>query len=365
MNLRAIPALALAAALLMGGVSASASAREPDLSCKAGVLMDADSGRLLWQRLPDEPMAIASTTKIMTALTALEQCGLDDEVTVDPAWTGVEGSSMYLAPGQTLTVEQLLYGLMLASGNDAAVALACTAAGSVEDFAALMNDAAQRLGCANTHFVNPNGLDEPGHYASARDLALITRAALADGDLRRIVSPRPYKIGERTFVNHNRLLWECEGVFGVKTGYTSAAGRTLVTACEREGVTLICVTLSDPDDWDDHRDLYDWAYDLYDRSDVLAGRAWSVPVMGGEQPEVRVTAPEGLWVLHRGGEPIRVEYRLPAFLYAEVAAGQVCGEAAAFLNGVEVARTALVCAEDVAQTQEEPSVWDKLLALLG
>lgn len=367
MNMRRSAAAVLAAALVLAcaGTASAAGTAAPELSCRTGVLMDAESGRVLWQRDPDERMLIASTTKIMTALVALERCPLDAEVTVDPSWTGVEGSSMYLAPGQTLTVEDLLYGLMLASGNDAAVALACFTAGSEEAFAALMNERAGQLGCANTHFVNANGLDDEEHYASAYDLALITRAALENQDFRRIVSTVSKTVGDSTFVNHNRLLRECDGVFGVKTGYTKAAGRTLVTACEREGTTLICVTLSDPEDWDDHQALYDWAYGLYDRSDVLQGRDWSVPVIGGIRETVRVAAPEGLFVLHRAGEPIRVEYRLPAFVYADVTAGTVCGEAVAYLNGDEAGRAALVYTENVAQAEQTPTLWERVLDLLG
>ncbi len=199
----------------------------------------------------------------MTAMVVLENMEPDELVTVDPAWTGIEGSTMYLTPGQELTAEELLYGLLLASGNDAAVALACAAAGSEAAFADIMNDKAAEIGCENTHFENASGLDGKAHHASARDLALITREALQNDLFRQIVSTKTKTVGERTFTNHNKLLTTCDGVFGVKTGYTEAAGRTLVSACRRDGVTLICVTLSDPNDWEDHRVLYDWAYDLY------------------------------------------------------------------------------------------------------
>ncbi len=150
----------------------------PELSAQAGILVDADSGAVLWERNADERRLIASTTKIMTALIALERCDPDMTVVIDPAWAGIEGSSMYLAPGQELTVRELLYGLMLASGNDAAVALACVTAGSVEAFADLMNERAAALGCENTHFTNPNGLDDDDHYSCARDLAAIAAAAI-------------------------------------------------------------------------------------------------------------------------------------------------------------------------------------------
>ena len=356
-----LAALLAASFLSLLPVRARGDDGAPAVSAKGAVLMEAETGEVLWEQNADEPMLIASTTKIMTALVALERCELDQIVTVDPAWTGVEGSSMYLKPGQTLTMRDLLYGLMLASGNDAAVALACVTAGSVEAFAELMNEKAAALGCENTHFSNANGLDAPDHYASARDLALIARGAIQRDDFRRIVSARSYTVGENIYVNHNRLLTECEGVFGVKTGYTMAAGRTLVTACEREGLTLICVTLSDPDDWEDHKALYDWAYGEYARDDVLAGLSWSVPVIGGTAEYVTVASVEGLSVFHRDGDKIEVRYELPAFVYAEVEAGDRAGQAVAYVNGRAAGRAELVYIQNVPRAPAaEPTFWQRV-----
>ena len=356
-------AAAVLAAALMGLLPIPAQgAQEPAVSAQSAVVMEADSGVVLWEKEADARHLIASTTKIMTALVVLERCEPDQVVTVDPAWTNIEGSSMYLAPGQQLTVEELLYGLMLASGNDAAVALACFTAGSVEDFAKLMNEKARELGCENTHFVNANGLDDPDHYASARDLALIARAALENEAFCRIVSCQARTVDGKTYVNHNRLLRECPGVFGVKTGYTMAAGRTLVSACQREGLTLLCVTLSDPDDWDDHKRLYDWAYGQYARDDVLAGAAWTVPVIGGTAEWVTVTPASALNVAHRSDDEIAIEYRLPAFVYADVAAGTPAGEAVAYVGGAERGRTALVFAGDVPRAEPaEPTLWQRVM----
>ena len=357
-----------AAALLLAAPigAAGAEAPAPEVSAHAALVMEAESGRTLFERSADEPMLIASTTKIMTALIVLERCDPDAEVTIDPAWTGVEGSSMYLAAGQIMTVRDLLYGLMLASGNDAAVALACITAGSVEAFAGLMNEKAQALGCANTHFANANGLDDPAHYASARDLALITREALKSDEFRQIVSTTAKTVGDNTYTNHNRLLRECEGVFGVKTGYTMAAGRTLVTACDRGGLTLICVTLSAPDDWEDHKALYDWAYGLYARDDVLAGVSWSVPVIGGVADTVQVSAQTPLSVLHRSQDEITVRYALPPFVYADVRSGTEAGQAVAYIGGIEAGRAILVYAQDVARAPaEEPTLWERVRELIG
>ena len=204
---------AILCALLVPGMCAPAFASDaPTVSAESYIVMDAGTGDVLAASCPDERMLIASTTKIMTALVVLENDDPDMTVAIHPEWTGIEGSSMYLVPGQELTVRELLYGLMLASGNDAAVALACITAGSVENFSALMNERALSLGCAGTHFSNPNGLDAEDHYSCARDLAIITREAIRNEEFCGIVSAPYYTVGDHTYSNHNRLLTECEGV---------------------------------------------------------------------------------------------------------------------------------------------------------
>lgn len=205
-------------------------------------------------------MLIASTTKIMTALVVLEQAGLDDTITVTQAHMA-EGSSMYLKPGETVRVEELLYGLLLCSGNDAALALT-ECAGGAAPFVALMNEKAAALGMAHTSFANPNGLDAEGHYSTARDMAALAAAAMDDPTFRRLCSSRCVTIGSRTMENHNRLLRQVEGCVGLKTGYTKAAGRTLVSCAERNGCRLIVVTLRDGDDWADHAALYEYGFRL-------------------------------------------------------------------------------------------------------
>jgi D-alanyl-D-alanine carboxypeptidase (penicillin-binding protein 5/6) len=343
------------------------AAEEPTVSAQSGILIEAQSGTVLWEKNADDRRLIASTTKIMTALVVLEQCeDLDEIVTIEPSWTGIEGSSMYLQAGQELTVRELLYGLLLASGNDAAVALACVTAGDVDSFAQLMNDKAQTLGCENSHFVNPNGLDDQEHYASARDLATITQAALNYESFVEIVSTESKTIGEQTYTNHNRLLRECSGVFGVKTGYTEAAGRSLVTCCEREGVTLICVTLSDPDDWVDHTALYDWAYERYTQQEVLsADSQWEIAVMGGEQDTVTVSPEKTLSVTCRQGQTVQVQLYLPSFVYAEVAAGQEAGTAVVLIDGEQAESVRLIYTQDVARCETpEPGLWQRLGAWL-
>ena len=254
----------LAALSLCLSASAAAGQSAPRISAERGVLMDADSGALLWTRQPDARGLIASTTKIMTGWLVCQEGELDRVVTVPAEAVGVEGSSLYLKEGESLTREELLLGTMLQSGNDAALALAIDAAGSEEAFVERMNEAARHLGLQNTRYANPHGLDREGNYSTARDLALLTAAALENADFRRVVSARSAVVtGDRALTNHNKLLWRCPGCVGVKTGYTRAAGRLLVSAAEREGRTLICVTANDPDDWSDHMALLDWGFGQY------------------------------------------------------------------------------------------------------
>ena len=231
-----------------------------EVSATAAVLMDAYMGQVLYEKNGDRQMLIASTTKIMTALVVLEHAAPDDVITVTPNHMA-EGSSMYLRAGETVRVEELLYGLLLCSGNDAALALT-ECAGGLTPFVALMNEKASALGMAHTSFANPNGLDADGHYSTARDMAVLAAAAVENPTFRRICSSRSVTIGQRTMENHNRLLRQVEGCVGLKTGYTRAAGRTLVSCTERDGCRLVAVTLQDGNDWADHAALYDYGFRL-------------------------------------------------------------------------------------------------------
>ncbi len=233
------------------------------LNSKSAVVLDADTGDILFSQNADERLPMASTTKIMTALVALGEGGLDREYTVKKEYTLVEGSSMYLREGEKITIRNTLYGLMLCSGNDAALAIAGEC-GGLEAFLGKMNAKAKELGLTNTHFDNPNGLTSDTHYTTASDLAKITAEALQDPVFRKIVSTASYTSGEHVMTNHNRLLKSYEGAIGVKTGFTKAAGRCLVSAAERNGRTLVAVTLNDPDDWNDHMELLDDGFSKYE-----------------------------------------------------------------------------------------------------
>ena len=232
------------------------------LSAAAAILMDADSGEILFEKDAGRCMRIASTTKIMTALVALERAKLTDTITVTASHM-VEGSSMYLKPGETVTVEELLYGLMLCSGNDAALAVT-ECAGGLEPFVALMNEKARELEMENSSFANPNGLDDENHYSTAQDMAVLAAYAAEDPTFRRICSTKTATVGGRSMTNHNKLLRQIEGCIGMKTGYTKAAGRTLVSCAERQGRRLVAVTLCDGNDWADHKTLYEMGFAAYE-----------------------------------------------------------------------------------------------------
>lgn len=338
----------LAAVLLLVQLPASQAV---DTSAAAAVLMDGDSGRVLYQSNPHERRLIASITKLMTALTALESGHrLDEVVTIDPAWVGVEGSSIYLRAGEEVRLETLLYGMLLRSGNDAATAVAGYCGGSVEAFVAEMNRQAARLGMADSQFTNPSGLNDEGHWSTAYDMALLARACLEDETLAQMVSTRSITLEGRSFVNHNKLLWQYEGCVGLKTGYTQRAGRTLVSAAEREGMTLICVTLSDPQDWKDHAALFDYGFSSFQAApQVQAGEVVGhLPVSGGLLPLCPVAAESGFTAALAPGERVETACSLDRdTLTAPVETGTRVGELVFTLEGRELGRVPLTAAQAV------------------
>lgn len=319
-------------------------------SATAAVLMDVDSGRVLYEQNADAKMLIASTTKILTALVAIEEGDLSETVQVSREAAYTEGSSMYLKEGEELTLETLLYGLLLCSGNDAAVAIAQAVSGSVEAFAKRMNAKAAELGMTNSSFANPNGLDDEEHYSTARDMARLACAAVNNETLVRIASTKSITIGGRTMTNHNKLLSWVEGCIGLKTGYTQAAGRTLVSCAERNGQRLVVVTLQDGNDWADHQSLYDYGFSAYpaERGAVLGQTVGYARVEGGEAAQVPLVAAESFaWPLAQG-ETLETQLQVDEPLTAPVTAGTSVGEAVFTVNGTEVGRIALLCGADVA-----------------
>lgn len=351
----------LSAVITMGNIGTHSYA-QPSNSAHAAVLVNAATGELLFSQNADDRMLIASTTKIMTAMVALECCSPDEKVKIIEEYTKVEGSSIYFAAGDIYTVEELLCGLLLASGNDAALALAYHCAGSVDDFAQMMNNKAASLGLFNTCFKNPHGLDAEGHYSSAADLATITCEALKNELFSEIVASKTYNINGHSYRNHNKLLWQYDGCIGVKTGYTMAAGRSLVSCAIRDGLKLVCVTLSDPDDWNDHANLYDWAFSTFEYKSLLPlNNLWRVPVISGAVDSVGVEVAVETGELIRKDAKLSYKLQLPQFIYAGVKAGEVAGRVFVYLDGEEIGEYPLVYSSDVPLAENTGmTVWERI-----
>ncbi len=325
------------------------------VSARNAVLLDAQTGRLLYEKEPDRRALIASTTKIMTALIVCEQCNVLDRMRIPKEAVGIEGSSMYLKEGEVLTLQDLLYGLMLHSGNDAAVALAIYCGGTVEGFAGLMNDKARQLGMTGTHFSNPNGLDAPDHYSTARDMAVLAAYAMKNPIFRQTVSTKTVTVGSRSLRNHNKLLWQLDGAEGVKTGYTKAAGRILVSSATRQGRRLIAVTMNDPNDWADHKALLEEGFSRYQvRKIVSAGDCLgTVEVAGGQSKTVELLALEDFSYALASEERPTVRISGPGFVYAPVAQGQSAGVAHIVLGDAPVGKVPLIYGQTVELEPEK------------
>lgn len=333
------------------------------VSAEKAILLDAVSGKVLYEKNADSQSLIASTTKIMTALIICEQCNVLDRMRIPKEAVGIEGSSMYLQEGEILTIQELLYGLMLRSGNDAAVALAIYCGGTVEGFAQLMNDKARALGMKDSHFVNPNGLDAPEHYASARDLATLAAYAIENPIFRKTVSAKSIKIGERYLANHNKLLWRLDGADGVKTGYTKAAGRILVSSATRQGRRLIGVTINAPDDWNDHCHLLEDGFKRFQVARIITKGdcVGAVEIAGGQEGAVRLLAAENFEFAMAEGENVELVPSGPGFVYAPAVMGADAGTMHIRIEGKTVGKIPLVYGETVETTaEEEKSFLEKL-----
>lgn len=249
----------------------SISATALTVSAKHAILLDAVNGEVLWEKDADTPAPMASTTKIMTAITIIETLPLDTEVSVPKEAVGTEGTSAYFKEGERLTVSNLLHALLLSSANDAAVTLAIACDGSEAAFVARMNRLATDLSLKDTHFANPHGLPAEEHYTTARELALLSAYAMNNPVFAHIVAKKSYtchtSLGVRTFQNHNKLLSFSKDAVGIKTGFTKTSGRCLVGAAKRDGTLLISVTLAAPNDWNDHTALFHHGFSLLGISD--------------------------------------------------------------------------------------------------
>ncbi len=342
----------------------------PTLSAKSAVLIDASSGQILCEKNAHSRMAMASTTKIMTALVAAQNAELDKVVSVHPSAVGVEGSSIYLFAGEKMTLRDLLCAMLLESANDAAAAIAFEVGGSIEGFCDMMNQKAKELGLSDTHFTNPHGLYDEEHYTTAYELAKITRAALKDEDIKTVVSTKkmtikPIEGNVRVLHNHNKMLSMYEGAIGVKTGFTKKSGRCLVSAAERDGLTLIAVTINAPDDWNDHKNLLDAGFNNLEAVPLTKkGKVcYMLGVMGGDAENVPLVYADTVSLSLKKGarEKLRcVIETYNRYEFAPVKAGKIMGRAVFYLDGEKIAETDLVCATDVNRVEIHEGLFDKI-----
>ena len=327
-------------------------------SARSAVLIEAQTGRVLYAYNAHEPLPMASTTKIMTALLALEQGALADRVTVGPNAYGVPGTSIYLEQGEQLTLEEMLYGLMLASGNDAAVAIAEHIGGTAEEFCRMMTARAAEIGCENTVFTTPHGLPDPGHHTTAWDLALIALEAMKNPVFREIVATQraslPWAGREygRVLTNKNRLLTEYPGAMGVKTGYTRAAGRCLVFAAERRGLRLIGAVLNCPDWFSRAEAILDEGFRDWRMATLYAAgeTVRTVPVTGGAVDAVAAVAERDVSAPVRADAWPDLMIELPEALPPGVPAGQRIGTAILRDGNEIVAEVPLLAARDTGKS---------------
>ena len=344
------------------------AAGTPEVSAVSAILINADTGSVLYEKNAYEQRAMASTTKIMTALLTAEAGDLDRKFAVDSYAINVEGTSMGLREGDIVTRRALLYGMLLPSGNDAANAAAVSVSGSMQAFAELMNKKAKELGLNNTHFVNPSGLDAEGHYTTAYDLAMLTAEALSNpvfADICRCADARvefgnpPYL---RSLANSNKMLWQYEGCIGVKTGFTDNARRCLVSAAERDGARLIAVTLNAPDDWNDHRAMLDYGFTQVKPTEIVLPSPIVVPVVGGCEQNVELELSEKITLplSKQEVQNVTLEIHCEPFLYAGVEKGTAVGTARIYMNGEYICKVNLVTAKEVEANTGELGFFEKI-----
>lgn len=335
-----------------------------DISAKSACLITADTHEVVYEKYSDMKLPMASTTKMMTALVAAESDKWDEVATVSLNAQNQIGSKIYLKENDRMSLSNLVSGMLLNSGNDAAVAVAEHVSGDVAAFAQRMNVYANKIGASNTSFDNPSGLDDDNHYSTAYDLALIASEVIKSEKLLPIIKSKELKItnmdGEVTYLrNHNKLLWSYEGMLGVKTGYTKKAGRCLVTAAERDGVTLIAVTLSAPDDWDDHKKLLDYGFEVC-KSNLIIKKGEKLDKIVIDKNTVNLVSKEPVILCDVVGKKEKREVVVKRLSEAKgpINAGDKLGYAEVIQNGNVAAKVDLVADRDV--TEEEKAFFSKI-----
>ena len=373
--------LSVVAFLLLAGILFSsfstlffalkASAENLYTSAVGGCVIEAESGRILFEKNKDKKVPMASTTKIMTAITAIENCeNLDEKFEISPKAVGVEGTSLYLRKGDVYSTRDLLFALMLISGNDASVAIAEHVAGSTSEFVTLMNELAKKIGANSTHFANTHGLDADGHYTTAYDLALITAYALNNDTFREIVSTKNTKItnsnGENRYLkNKNKLLFTLDGCIGVKTGFTNDAGRCLVSAIERNGMRLVCVVLNCGPMFEESATLLNECANRFKKVDITSLYNYNneVEVLDGREKLAKLYTKEKFFypLTDKEVESLEIVYTLPKLIEAPLSKDSEVGKIEVFLN------KDLLFSEKVYTIEEVKSktLWQRLKEFAG
>lgn len=353
--------------ILAATLTVNSFAAPSDISAQSAVLYCADTGDVLYEKNADKRMLIASVTKIMTAIVVIENCDLNEKVQPKPEWCAIEGSSMYLDYRKSYTVKELLTGMLLVSGNDAATTLACHVSGDERSFSAKMNEKAKKLGLTNSSFRNPHGLDDPEHYSTAKDLAVLASYCMENEQFREIVSSYSAKIKDQTYYNHNKLLVTYDGCIGLKTGYTIAAGRTLVSCAERNGMRLICVTLNAPDDWNDHTKLLDYGFDSFSLTEYSKNNfRLQLPIYSSIDDVAYAVPGNEIKLLARNGDKVDIKLEVPRILFAGGVKGEKVGKLKAFINGELAAEEDLVYTDNVpVDSSEHLTAWEHLQRILN
>lgn len=342
-----------------------------EISAKGAVLIEAESGDIVYGKNEHIKLPMASTTKIMTALVVLDNAELDEIVTIEPCMVGIEGSSVYLRVGEKLTVQDLLYALLLESANDASVALAIHVSGSIDDFAVLMNEKAKELGLESTHFSNPHGLDQEEHYTTPYELGVIAASAMKNEAFTKIVSTKKAVIpsfdgeGSRVLINHNKLLRSYEGAIGIKTGFTKKCGRCLVSCAVRDGVMLICVTLNAPNDWQDHKNMLDYGFTQYESISLATPYCYTVELnaIGGNKGSFLAQNCDTLQVtLKRQKHNICAVLETNRFVSAPIRKGDLVGAIVYYDNDKVIGRVPLYAKESVEKLSYKKSFFERLFS---
>lgn len=338
------------------------AAGEPEISAQSAVVINAETKEIIYEKNAHTQRSMASTTKIMTSLIAIESGELGCVVTAENF--AAEGTSIGLKDGYKLTLQDLVYGMLLESGNDAARLTANFLAGNEEKFAKLMNNKAKQIGMTSTNFVTASGLDSELHYSTAYDMALLGAYAVSNPTFKEICSTKRITVDfiepkiSYTYSNHNKLLSSCEGVFGIKTGFTKKSGRCLVSACERDGVTLVCVTLKAPNDWKDHSLLYDYCYNAVKKEKIEFGFPSSANVYGGKCKTISVDISEkNVFYSHKNSEKnVNIKIMFPRFVYAPVKIGDTIGEIRFYYDDTLFNSVSIVAKEGVDAIEEVTKV---------